>query len=344
MDDNMNTYGNLNDDSYDYMTNNHVFTYSIDNGKADKPKLSKEEIEKIKAESFKDPDDRYSGIFSEVEENYNKECPPMTDMSISEDHIITFNLGSVDPAESGRKLYRKKTVFFRPNRITPLVGCNGVGKSSMLHVLASTLKVNRYFNIFYDNLNSGAKNKIGGSFFSNDFSMTAQLLCSSEGENIHTITISELGKVVQILEGKIKRDTSYRPYRDTDHVFILLDAIDSGSSIDNIINLKMHMNTLIELAKKNNKNLYIIIAANSFELARNELCWDTFGSKEIEFGTDYEAYRKYVVSIRNKILKQWERMEEKRQQEEEKKKKEEENEPEVLDSSGRRRFRSPWKK
>ena len=69
--DDMNDFGSINDDDYDYMTKNFIYSYKIEDKEDDKPKLSKEEIEKIKAESFKDPDDRFSGMFSDIEKNCN---------------------------------------------------------------------------------------------------------------------------------------------------------------------------------------------------------------------------------------------------------------------------------
>ena len=306
-----NTYNNLDLDINSF-SNIHNYKIDIepDEEEVKKEKLTEEEKEKIINESFP-RGNKFSRIFTEIEKNYNDfvEGEP-ENMKISEDNIITFDLESTDPAESGRRLYRRKTISIRPNRITPLVGCNGVGKTTILRCLNGYLKSARYCYIYYDNLSNGAREKLSESAYEQNFAEVSRYALSSEGENILTITLDELYSIQQVLEGKITRNHLYQPYRDTDHVFILFDAIDSGSSVDNIINIKSHMNTLIEVAKKNNKNLYIIVAANSFELARKEICWDVFGSKEIEFGTDYEAYRKFIFGVRKKILKQWERMKE----------------------------------
>ena len=106
-------------------------------------------------------------------------------------------------------------------------------------------------------------------------------------------------------------------YRDTDHVFLIMDAVDSGFSIDNIINLKAYLNKLIELSKKNNKNLYIVVAANSFEFAVDTRSWDVQKSKEVFYTeNDYVKYRKRIIETRKRILSQWEKMESKKKIEE----------------------------
>ena len=44
-----------------------------------------------------------------------------------------------------------------------------------------------------------------------------------------------------------------------------------------------------------NTDVYIIVAANTYELARNEKCFDVVNGKYISF-KDYEEYRKFILS------------------------------------------------
>ena len=51
--------------------------------------------------------------------------------------------------------------------------------------------------------------------------------------------------------------------------------------------------------KDTGKNIYIIIAANEYELARNADCFDVNAGKYIRFN-DYEEYRTFIINSRKK--------------------------------------------
>jgi hypothetical protein len=75
--------------------------------------------------------------------------------------------------------------------------------------------------------------------------------------------------------------------------WILLDAIDSGLSIDNIVDIKEDLfKTILEYNCGN--EIYIIVVANEYEMARNEQCFDVYNGKYITF-KDYEDYRQFVL-------------------------------------------------
>ena len=78
--------------------------------------------------------------------------------------------------------------------------------------------------------------------------------------------------------------------------WILLDAIDSGLSVDNIVDLKEQLfETILEYNCGN--EIYIIVSANEYELARNEMCFDVYNGKYIEF-KNYEEYRDFILKSR----------------------------------------------
>ena len=56
---------------------------------------------------------------------------------------------------------------------------------------------------------------------------------------------------------------------------------------------------MISDAKKTNKDLYIIVSANSYEMANNENCFDVMEGKYINF-TDYNDYKKFIINSRKK--------------------------------------------
>ena len=54
------------------------------------------------------------------------------------------------------------------------------------------------------------------------------------------------------------------------------------------------------------KDIYIVIAANEYELARGERCLDVTTLSHLTF-PDYEAYRKFILASRKKKDKRYER-------------------------------------
>lgn len=249
-------------------------------------------------------------------ENDIKPSGPLEDMTVGEDGYIDFHIGT-DPFLCGRRLYNSATVTLAPNMINTLIGCNGAGKSTLRTMICDDVSQAHYPYLMYDNLKDGGSNAIESMAFHNDFEGIAFGVMSSEGENICNNVFNFLTPLEAILTGLVTRDERYRQYRDTDHVFLIMDAVDSGFSIDNIINLKAYLNKLIELSKKNNKNLYIVVAANSFEFAVDTRSWDVQKSKEVFYTeNDYVKYRKRIIETRKRILSQWEKMESKKKIEE----------------------------
>ena len=205
----------------------------------------------------------------------------------------------------GINLYRKKTITINPG-VTVLVGCNGIGKTTFLHQIQYRLKKERIPSIQYDNLNDGGNNSVSEAGFNEDFSFLATAIQSSEGENIVMNVgklASELNEFIKI--GSIKEKNpfvkilkSMNDEKKSDKKviaerWILLDAVDSGLSVDNIINIKEQ---LFETILKNNygNEIFIVISANEYEMARGEQCFDVYNGKYITF-KDYEEYRNMIL-------------------------------------------------
>lgn len=88
-----------------------------------------------------------------------------------------------DPHDMGHNLYVKKSVTIK-NGVTVLVGCNGIGKSTLLHNIRSVLKNADIHYIEFDNLHDGGNQSRSRAGFYGDMDFLATSLCSSEGENI----------------------------------------------------------------------------------------------------------------------------------------------------------------
>lgn len=207
----------------------------------------------------------------------------------------------------GIELWKKRTITLNPG-VTVMVGCNGIGKTSLLRRIEYTLKDEKIPFIKYDNLHDGGSNARSAASFYEDFAFMATSMCSSEGENI----VMNLGRIASRLKNFIETGVDNDDFKRLDRAFarifdkesddkkiesnerwILLDAIDSGLSIDNINDVKeLLFKTVID--DNPYRDVYIIVVANSYEMARNEQCFDVRNGKYIKFD-DYEDYRNFIL-------------------------------------------------
>lgn len=217
-----------------------------------------------------------------------------------------------DYYEENYNLYKKKTITIQPG-VTVLTGCNGIGKTTLLHQIQDNLKKNHIPVITFDNLKDGGNQSISKASFYGNFSFMATAMCSSEGENIVTNIgqlAAKLGQFVktgtdpenrlhdrlvksiaQINHEEIKEETM------SNERWILLDAIDSGLSVDNVVDVKEQLFKTI-LKYNFGKEIYILVSANAYEMAKDEQCFDVYNGKYIEF-KDYEEYRQFILASKN---------------------------------------------
>ncbi len=210
--------------------------------------------------------------------------------------------------------------------LTILVGCNGAGKTTMLRNIKEKLKEDNIPMIYFDNLHNGSSKSIGKMFHNNNLAMASAMWTASEGENIILnvgMIASELRDFIQTGEtSESKKEKEWiKLFKEDDpkeipvpnERWILLDAIDSGLSIDNIIETKALFELIINDAKQQNIDMYIIVVANEYELANGEKCFDVNTGKYITF-SDYNDYRKFIIKSRDKKEKRLTRLENKRKE------------------------------
>lgn len=212
------------------------------------------------------------------------------------------------------QLYNKNEITFKPG-VSILVGCNGTGKTTLLNTIKNQMEKYRYINeekedigfMYFDNLHDGGSNAVSRYGFMNDLQSLALSVQSSEGENI----TNNFGRLVAQNVGMDIRRHNYKKY------FILIDAVDSGLSIDGIVNIKDFFNFFME--KNPNLEVYIIVSANSYEMTVDERCIAINTLEEIEF-KDYNDYKKYILKSseikEKKINNYWDRLEKKENKEE----------------------------
>lgn len=182
-------------------------------------------------------------------------------------------------------LYNTELFKFEPG-VTILVGCNGFGKSTLLKQIEYQLK-NEYQlpYIKYDNYNDGlplqeqtAQNQ--------EYKTFSIMLQSSEGENI-IIRSSLIGRKI----GKMFKNNPL-----ADEYYILLDGVDSGLSIDNIIDLKKYLFDLV-INDNKDKDVYIICSANSYEMTIGYKCMNILTGEDIYFNTYYD-YKAFILKTK----------------------------------------------
>lgn len=219
-----------------------------------------------------------------------------------------------DPYDMGFTPTKPKKIEFQPG-LTILVGCNGAGKTTLLHNVEQELKKANIPHHFYSNLNDGGTNSVSKAVFYDDLSLAAYLMTASEGEAIKENFASLITNMRSFLQtgrfGRNPLDGLFDDGKDAaDHNerWLLLDAIDSGMSVDNIVEIVGVFNMILEDAKSMGKEVYIIISANEFELCRNSPCFDVHAGKYRTF-TDYEDYRKFILKSREKKNARYEKKE-----------------------------------
>lgn len=225
-----------------------------------------------------------------------------------------------DPYAEGFSTTRRKEIELKKG-LTVLVGCNGSGKTTLLRNIKEVCKKEEVPVVYYDS-REDEKSFKGEASLNSRFDLIATSMASSEGENINIMLAnlaSKLGRFVHTGDSINKSDRLAKAFRTAAGIddeekkeiqsnkrFILMDAVDSGFSIDNIVDLKQYLfKTMIEDAEKNNIDLYIIISANSYELANGEQCFDVMEGQYITF-KDYEAYKKFILRTAEKKRKRYE--------------------------------------
>lgn len=223
-----------------------------------------------------------------------------------------------DPYCDDVNLCNADSITFEPG-VTILVGCNGSGKTTLLHRLEEQAKKDNEPVLKYDNLTAGGSMAISEVMFHGDIVSGATLMSSSEGEQIAQNLGRFASKIKHFLNcGNEKDETEYDMLKSvfggkavdkTTNVnrWILLDAIDSGYSIDNILELKRVFGYIMKDSEMLGVDTYIIAVANEYELANDERCLDVYSGEYVTFKT-YDEYKDFVLNSRKKKEKRYEKI------------------------------------
>lgn len=193
-----------------------------------------------------------------------------------------------NPYDEPKNLYKYTEVDF-PTGVTVLVGKNGSGKTTLLDYIKNYCEENNISVISYDNYLQGGGNSLEAALFHDDMQTLATLACSSEGQKISVNignTIGFIGRSVRNAESDSK-------------LVILLDAVDSGLSIDTIVEIKDIFNLIINDASEKNVEVFIIVSANGYEFPNGSRCLNVTNGKFVTFA-NYEEYKKFILTDKTK--------------------------------------------
>lgn len=171
--------------------------------------------------------------------------------------------------------------------ITILVGCNGSGKTTLLRLIKKECEQNEIPYLSFDNKIEGGAHAMSQAEFYGNIDSLLRLAWHSEGEQINEC----LGQMAIKLSNKVKSMHS------GDTLFVLLDACDSGYSIDNLLGMKDFLHIVRDDTAQKGINAYIIVSTNSYELVRDETALNvsTFTTRKFK---SYEAYYNFILKSR----------------------------------------------
>ena len=210
-------------------------------------------------------------------------------------------------------VYRHPKFTIEPG-ITVLVGCNGSGKSTMLKAISQQLQKEDIPVYSFDNYHEGGSWSMSRATFFGDYNFVCQAVTSSEGERIVLNTGNAAKECVTFMNSHgekrgveeefinrfnavIHSDNGSEDKPAPKEYWILLDAIDSGLSVDNIVELKEYfLKPFLEDFSKN-AEIYIVVSANEYELCRGERCFDVQEGKYVPLNS-YEQYRRLILKSR----------------------------------------------
>ena len=189
------------------------------------------------------------------------------------------------PYEKGQRLYLRKDATFTPGKMTVLVGCNGSGKSTLMTLIKDALKKDKnVLCLSYDDRHNGGSNLMSKFGFYNRYDWLSEMMLSSEGEKI----MIGFGDFISNLRRRISEN-------NPKEIWIFLDAVGSGLSIDKIKEIKEFIPVVIE--DNVDRDVYVIVSTNEFEFAKCEDCLDVTTFRHMTF-SDYDSYLQYILITR----------------------------------------------
>lgn len=215
-------------------------------------------------------------------------------------------------------IFTVDSVEMPKNKIICLVGCNGSGKTTVIEKMTQFLKYagakdiseTKEFNPMSGFMSSLRKEEKkpnayfmsfdkGARFVSTDKDGTNSWLYKVDMDKIFGTMSSNGESVVRRLNGALKaiKICIDKCLKEQVPLWIFIDDVDAGTSIDVICELKENLVYVNEHLNKHNLEHYIIVTSNSFEFARDLDCLYVRDMSPIKF-TQYEEFKEFVLKTR----------------------------------------------
>lgn len=201
-----------------------------------------------------------------------------------------------DPYDAGFSTTRAREVVFEEG-LTILVGCNGSGKTTLLRNIKEECRKNGIPFLSHDNMKDGGDRALSFAAFTGNMGQVASLFTASEGEAIKMNLGSILGRARKFLE--TGKGDGYDEATESKARVFLLDAVDSGLSVDSIVEVRNVFDLIFKDAKEMGVEAYIIASANEYELARHAPCFEVSSGRYVDI-ENYEDYRSFILNSRTK--------------------------------------------
>ena len=223
-----------------------------------------------------------------MKKHREQRCPFCTPLR-TDGHIKTVK----DPYQDDRKFYVKKEAVFMPG-LTTIIGCNVIGKTTLLDRIRHELKSRGTPYLYFDNLGDEGGERssfsllgkaVGG--FGGDIGYAASLLSLSEGERIAE-AVARYGKTVT------QAFTDNLGYGE---MWLIFDALDSGLSPDHIEDIKEYVFRKILDAVPEETRVYIIVSSNSYEMSAGTACFSVAKMRYLPIRS-YNAFLKEIRASR----------------------------------------------
>lgn len=192
----------------------------------------------------------------------------------------------IKPFDDDMRLYLRKMVTFNPG-LTTLIGCNGSGKTTLMTFMKDGLRHDKdVLLLTYNDRSEGQSNLMEALAFRDDMSGVASMFMSSEGERI----IRGVGYFARGIRKRIQK-------ANPKEIWILLDAVGSGLSIDGIQDIKDLAKAVIE--DNQGTDVYFVVSTNEYEFTIGADNIDVTTFKHAQF-KNYEEYRKFILKTSEK--------------------------------------------
>jgi hypothetical protein len=197
-----------------------------------------------------------------------------------------------DPWSEGGKLYQYDFFELKPG-VTSLMGCNGSGKSTLLKFIEEFADDNNIPCISYNDRAEGHSHLMEKFLLKEDFESISYMYSASEGERNMT-GVSECVK-------KIGRAVTDCKKNGKHSLIVLLDATDSGMSIDSIAEVReVLLDVILPDALVGGVSVYAVVASNNYEWVHDPRinCVNVVTGKQL-YRLTYSQWSKCIKSTRS---------------------------------------------